>query len=161
MNEIKLIAFPNPILTTKALPVLPEEMGYMKEVATKMLSITSHNGGIGLAGPQANISKRIIVLKHNGQDIVMINPEIVEKSGKNSIEEGCLSLRGIRIKINRSAQLTVKYLNLDGEEKVTEASGVFAICIEHEIDHLDGILFTDRSGPMKDLWLKRYFKGRK
>lgn len=161
MNDIKLIAFPNPILTTKAEIVTQEELSSMREISRKMIDIMHKEKGIGLAGPQANVSKRIIVLHNNGQDIVMINPEILNKDGRNSIEEGCLSLKGIRIKINRSARLTVKYLSLDGEEKTTEANGTFAICVEHEIDHLDGILFTDRSGPMKDLWLKRYFKGRK
>lgn len=158
VSDIKLVAFPNPILKTKALSVEPEEMESMKIVSEKMIAIMDSEKGIGLAGPQANISKRIIVLKNDNRNVTMINPTVLTSEGNTMIEEGCLSLKGVRIKIRRSAGVTVKYLDLSGKENTIEANGLFAICIQHEIDHLDGIMFTDRSGPMKDLHLKKYFK---
>jgi len=161
MYDIKLIAFPNPILKAVAEPVLESELESMKNVSSKMIEIMDEGNGIGLAGPQVNILKRIIVVKCDGQNITLLNPEITQKSGLDSVEEGCLSLKGIRIRIKRSSSITVKYLSLNGEEKILEAHGILAICIEHEIDHLQGILIVDRAGPMKDLFLKKYFKGRK
>lgn len=161
MHDIKLISFPNPILRAIAETVLESDLEYMKIVSTKMTEIMNAGNGIGLAGPQANILKRIIVVKHDNQNLTLLNPEIIQKNGSDSVEEGCLSLKGIRIKIKRSSNITVKYLSLNGEEKILEAYGILAICIEHEIDHLQGILIVDRAGPMKDLYLKRYFKGRK
>lgn len=157
--DIKLVAYPNSILKAKALPVSLEDLDEMNFIAGEMVSIMQRENGIGLAGPQANVSKRIIVVQNENQNIVMLNPEITSREGFNSIEEGCLSLKGIRTKIKRSSDITVNYMNLQGANCSLKASGVFAICIEHECDHLDGIMFIDRSGPMRDLHLKKYFKG--
>jgi len=108
--------------------------------------------GIGLAAPQVNVLKRVITIDIEGDkinQIVLINPEIIESSGETGIEEGCLSIPGCRALVPRKEKLTVKALNRQGQEFVLEADGLLAICIQHEIDHLNGVLFVDHISQLK------------
>lgn len=108
--------------------------------------------GIGLAAPQVNVLKRVITIDIEGDktnQIVLINPEIIESSGETGIEEGCLSIPGFRALVPRKEKLTVKALNRQGQEFVLEADGLLAICIQHEIDHLNGVLFVDHISQLK------------
>lgn len=108
--------------------------------------------GIGLAAPQVNVLKRVITIDIDGDktnQIVLINPEILESSGETGIEEGCLSIPGCRALVPRKEKLTVKALNYQGEEFTLSADGLLAICIQHEIDHLNGVLFVDHISQLK------------
>lgn len=108
--------------------------------------------GIGLAAPQVNVLKRVITIDIEGDktnQIVLINPEIVESSGETGIEEGCLSIPGCRALVPRKEKLTVKALNREGQTFTLEADGLLAICIQHEIDHLNGVLFVDHISQLK------------
>ncbi|AUI66776.1 MULTISPECIES: peptide deformylase [Glaesserella] len=108
--------------------------------------------GIGLAAPQVNVLKRVVTIDIEGDktnQIVLINPEIIESSGETGIEEGCLSIPGCRALVPRKEKLTVKALNRDGKEFTLEADGLLAICIQHEIDHLNGVLFVDHISQLK------------
>lgn len=108
--------------------------------------------GIGLAAPQVNVLKRVITVDIEGDktnQIVLINPEILESSGETGIEEGCLSIPGCRALVPRKEKVKVKALNRQGEEFVLDADGLLAICIQHEIDHLNGVLFVDHISTLK------------
>lgn len=108
--------------------------------------------GIGLAAPQVNVLKRVITIDIEGDksnQLVLINPEIIESSGETGIEEGCLSIPGCRALVPRKETLTVKALNRNGESFTLEADGLLAICIQHEIDHLNGVLFVDHISALK------------
>ena len=108
--------------------------------------------GIGLAAPQVNVLKRVITIDIEGDktnQIVLINPEILASSGETGIEEGCLSIPGCRALVPRKEKLTVKALNRNGEEFTLDADGLLAICIQHEIDHLNGVLFVDHISLLK------------
>ena len=103
--------------------------------------------GIGLAATQVDVHKRLIVIdisENKDQPLVLINPEIIEKDGVEVMEEGCLSVPGIYAKVERAEAITVRALDRDGQAFEMDADGLLAVCIQHEIDHLDGILFTDR-----------------
>ena len=108
--------------------------------------------GVGLAAPQVGILKRVIVIdnrdEENGKRFYMINPEIIEKEGIEVGMEGCLSVPGKQGTVERSKDIKVKYNDLSGEEKILEAEDFLARILQHEIDHLDGILYTDKAIEM-------------
>lgn len=108
--------------------------------------------GVGLAAPQVGILKRVIVIdnrdEENGKRFYMINPEIIEKEGVEVGMEGCLSVPGKQGTVERSKDIKVKYNDLSGEEKILEAEDFLARILQHEIDHLDGILYTDKAIEM-------------
>ncbi|MGN1393175.1 MAG: peptide deformylase [Succinivibrionaceae bacterium] len=119
-----------------------------------MFETMYHNEGIGLAAPQVGIYKKLVVIdvvgdKKEENQIVLINPIIIEKSGTTGIEEGCLSVPGLKGFVERAEQITVSALNKKGEEFHIKADGLLAICIQHELDHLNGKLFIDYLSPMK------------
>jgi len=108
--------------------------------------------GIGLAAPQVDILQRIITIDIEGDkqnQLVLINPEILASEGETGIEEGCLSIPGFRALVPRKEKVTVKALDRHGKEFTLDADGLLAICIQHEIDHLNGILFVDYLSPLK------------
>lgn len=108
--------------------------------------------GIGLAAIQVNVHKRLLVADVSGdasQPLVLINPEIVKIQGEEEMEEGCLSVPGFYEAVKRAESIRVKALNRDGEAFEMEADGLLAVCIQHEIDHLDGKLFVDYLSPLK------------
>lgn len=123
----------------------------LKTLAEDMIETMHAEGGIGLAGPQVGILKRIFVMNVIPEegDIIVINPEIVEKDGESVAYEGCLSLPQMYGQVKRSTNLKLKYQDLNGEFHEMEAEGLKARCIQHEYDHLDGIMFTEKLiGPL-------------
>jgi len=108
--------------------------------------------GVGLAAPQVGILKRVIVIdnrdEENGKRFYMINPEIIEKEGVEVGMEGCLSVPGKQGTVERAKDIKVRYNDLSGEEKILEAEDFLARILQHEIDHLDGILYTDKAIEM-------------
>ena len=126
-----------------------------------MFQTMYHAEGIGLAGPQVGVSKRVIVVDLHDEEVppfALVNPRVVESSrDTDKAEEGCLSIPGITGAVTRPARVTVEGLDPQGSPVRMEAEGLLARCLQHEIDHLDGILFLDRLSPLKrDMLLKKY-----
>src|ERR1700730_18507295 len=123
--------------------------------------------GIGLAAPQINVSQRITVIdvsfkKNSKEKLVLINPEIIDRTGKTVEEEGCLSLPDIREKVTRAAWVKVRAQDVEGKAFEIEGTELLGRCMQHEIDHLDGILFIERLSRLKrDLMLRRIKKMQK
>ncbi len=108
--------------------------------------------GIGLAATQVDVHQRVVVIDVSEEKNalrVFVNPEIVAEAGSETGEEGCLSVPGIYDKVERAAQVTVRYLDLDGQAQELAADGLLAVCIQHEIDHLNGKVFVDHLSQLK------------
>jgi len=138
---------PDPILREKAekIPSKKIRSKEIQELITDMIDTMRYANGVGIAAPQVGASKRIIVLKHNGKDLVLVNPRILSKSWKKvTSEEGCLSIPGIYGRCKRNKNIRVLGRNITGAKVIMQCSGLSSIIIQHEIDHLNGILFTDR-----------------
>lgn len=151
MSVLQVLTFPDDRLRTVAKPVeavTPE----IQKIVDDMIETMYDEEGIGLAATQVDIHQRIVVIdisENRDQPIVLINPEILEKRGEDGIEEGCLSVPGARALVPRAAEVTVKALDRDGNPFTLEADDLLAICIQHELDHLQGKLFVDYLSPLK------------
>ena len=158
-----IVLFPDDILTTKCEPV-EEVDDSIRELIDDMVETMYDAPGVGLAAPQVGVPLRITVIDPTAgeeeDDLhVLINPEIVEAEGHLSWEEGCLSIPGVYEKIDRAARVKVRALDRDGEPYELEAEDLMSVCIQHEIDHLDGILFLDRMSRLKRrIAVKKYKK---
>ncbi|MGV2873192.1 peptide deformylase [Colwellia sp. E150_009] len=152
MTILTVLRFPDPRLKTIANPVT-EITEATLTIINDMLSTMYEEKGVGLAATQVNIHQRIVVMdvSENGdQPIVLINPEIIAKSDETVInEEGCLSVPGIYAKVDRHTSCTVKALDKNGKEFTLDGEGLLSICIQHELDHLNGVLFVDYLSPLK------------
>ena len=159
----KIVKYPEPVLAQKAEPVTKFDAG-LEALVTDMFDSMYAAEGIGLAGPQIDVSQRVIVIdlsfqKDPAQKIAMINPEIIYSDGKAYEEEGCLSLPDIRAKVSRAATVRVRAQNVKGETFELEGTELLARAFQHEIDHIDGILFLDRLSRLKrDLLVRRIKK---
>ncbi|OGE83880.1 MAG: peptide deformylase [Candidatus Doudnabacteria bacterium RIFCSPLOWO2_01_FULL_44_21] len=144
---LKIIIVPNPILTQKT-ELVSKFDSALSKLTSQMIAACRNASGIGLAAPQIGKSIRlcIINLEHMGMPpFALVNPKIVKKSWKKvELEEGCLSIPGVCGIVRRPQKITIKAKNLDGEEKKFEADGLVSRVIQHEVDHLDGILFTSK-----------------
>ena len=109
-----------------------------------MLELMREENGIGLAANQAGLTQRLVVIELPDAIFRMINPEIVEKKGRASIEEGCLSFPGVILNVPRAEHVAVKYTEENGDEMLLEADGLLGIALQHEIDHINGITFNKR-----------------
>jgi len=150
----KIILYPNKILRKKS-----EEVGEVNEeiriLAGEMVEIMVKEDGIGLAAPQVGILKRIIVVMMEKGPETFVNPRIIVKSKETEImEEGCLCLPGVFLKIKRAKKVEVEALNLQGEKVRMKTEGLTARIFQHEIDHLEGILFIDRASLWQKIKLK-------
>ncbi len=147
-----VITYPNAKLRIKSTPVEVFDQK-LEELVSDMFETMYQAEGIGLAAPQIDIHKQIIVIDlkdENNQRYVVINPEFVLMEGSDSIEEGCLSVPlEYRAKVERSAHVVVKCQNEKGETYQIDATGLLAICLQHEIDHLQGKLFIDHISNLK------------
>lgn len=133
------------VLRKKARPVEKFD-DRLRELAEDMLETMEAENGVGLAGPQVGVLRRIFVMDVDEQGkTVVVNPEIFEATGEQCEIEGCLSLPGLYSHVKRPEKLKLKYQDLDGNFQEIEAEGLKAICICHETDHLDGILFRDKA----------------
>ena len=159
----QVIKYPDPILAQKAEPVTVFDKA-LETLCDEMFESMYAAEGIGLAAPQIAISKRITVIdvsfkKRPEDKLVLINPEIIDREGKQTEEEGCLSLPDIREKVQRNAWVKVRAQNSKGEWFEVEGEELLSRALQHEIDHLDGILFIDRLSRLKrDLTLRRIKK---
>lgn len=130
----------------RAMPKVPVRTGISSEIASILLDAMRREAGIGLSANQIGMEVRAFSMEmRNGEEIVLFNPEIVERSlGEEIGEEGCLSFPGLRLKVRRHERVTVRFQDVMGDEHDVAFEGIDAICAQHEIDHLDGVTFTDR-----------------
>ena len=160
-----ILHFPDPELKKKSTPVTvinDATRALVQDMAETMYAAP----GVGLAAPQIGVHQRIIVIDVSHKDeepelIVAINPVIVHADGESYEEEGCLSVPKYAANVRRHARVVVKALDLDGNEVTYKADELLAIAFQHEIDHLDGILFVDHLSPLKrEIFRKRYRRSR-
>lgn len=163
MAVMDLQYWPADVLRRKAEPVTefgPELARVLEDMAETMYV----ERGIGLAAPQVGLSRRMLVMdipkgeERNSELRMLVNPTIVEKSGVILWEEGCLSFPGITAEVKRSARVTVRYQDADGRWQELIADGLEAVCVQHELDHLDGVTFLDYLSPLKRKLLLRDLK---
>jgi peptide deformylase len=151
MTALNVLIYPEEHLKVVCDPVLNVNDDTRK-IINDMFDTMYQEEGIGLAAPQVDILQRIITIDIEGDkqnQLVLINPEILDAEGETGIEEGCLSIPGFRALVPRKEKVTVRALDRDGKEFTLKADGLLAICIQHEIDHLNGILFVDYLSPLK------------
>jgi peptide deformylase len=154
---LNILKYPDKRLRTIAKPVVSVDET-IKQQVKDMFETMYEAPGIGLAATQVNFHKRIIIIDISDQcnePICLINPEIIEKSGEIEWEEGCLSVPDYYENVIRANDVKVKALNQHGETFELEASEMLSVCIQHEIDHLDGILFVDHLSKLKQKRLKK------
>jgi len=163
----KILTEPDPILRKKCEPLEKVDID-TKKLMDDMLETMYAAPGIGLAAVQVGILKRLVVIdiskgEEEKKPIFLINPQIINQSKKTSVyEEGCLSLPGQFAEIERPAECTIKYIDYNGKEKDLKADGLLATCIQHEVDHLNGILFIDYLSKLKkDMIIKKLVKQKK
>ena len=163
----KILTEPDPILRKKCEPLEKVDID-TKKLMDDMLETMYAAPGIGLAAVQVGILKRLVVIdiskgEEEKKPIFLINPQIIHRSKKTSVyEEGCLSLPGQFAEIERPAECTIKYIDYNGKEKDLKADGLLATCIQHEVDHLNGILFIDYLSKLKkDMIIKKLVKQKK
>jgi len=145
MAKLKILEFPDPRLRTKAAPVTVVDDD-LRALIDDMFETMYAAPGIGLAATQVDVHKRLLVTDisvDKDDPYVLINPEILEKDGITVTDEGCLSVPGYYEEVERAEHIKVHYLNRDGVGTELEAHGLLAVCVQHEIDHLDGKLFVD------------------
>lgn len=145
-----ILPFGDPILRKKAKPVDELNAKTLKLLDEMAETLYATDGRAGLAAPQVGILRRVIVMDCGEGLIELINPEIIEKSGEQFGMEACLSFPGYYGNVKRANYVKVKTMNRKGEEVILEGEGFLAVCMQHEIDHLDGILFVDH---VQEKWL--------
>ena len=164
----EIVTFPDERLRQICAPVT-EFDDALKELTDDMFETMYDDEGIGLAAPQIGIEKRIVVIdipeedgKQGKNKLVLINPKITAKEGEVASEEGCLSVPEYRAEVKRFEKITLECRDLNGQKQVYEADGLLAICMQHELDHLDGKLFIDYLSRLKrDRLLTKYRKLKK
>lgn len=156
MSLLPILRFPDPRLHKKAAPVQKVDESIRKLIAD-MAETMYEAPGIGLAATQVDVHKRVIVIdvsEDKSKLFAFINPEIIERSGEQVGEEGCLSVPGIYEKVNRSERVKVRALDPQGALFTLEAEGLLAVCVQHEIDHLEGKVFVEHLSRLKQSRIK-------
>ena len=151
MSILTILEFPDERLRKKAVPVEVVDAGVVK-LLDDMLETMYESRGVGLAATQVNVHRRIIVIdvsENKDSPLFLINPEIIAKDGVEESEEGCLSVPGFFEKVKRAEHIKVKALGRDGKSFEIEARDLLAVCVQHEMDHLEGKLFVDYLSPLK------------
>lgn len=153
----RLRLYPDAVLRKKSLP-LDDVNGAVRDLMAGMAEIMYTYNGIGLAAPQVGMLQRIIIADVGEGLITLANPEILQKEGEGRLEEGCLSLPDIQVDITRSQSIFVRGLNPEGKEVQHELSDLMARVIQHEIDHLNGVLIIDYASTTEKILLRRQLK---
>jgi peptide deformylase len=156
MALLPILRYPDPRLHTRAAPVA-EVNESIRKLAADMAETMYEAPGIGLAATQVNVHQRVIVIdvsEDKSKLMVFVNPEILWREGECEGEEGCLSVPGIYETVKRSARVKVKALGLDGKPFELEAEGLLAVCVQHELDHLDGKVFVEYLSALKQNRIK-------
>jgi peptide deformylase len=151
MARLQILEFPDPRLRTRAQPV-DQVDDALRKLIDDMFETMYEAPGIGLAATQVNVHKRLLVIdlsQDRSEPLALINPQIIERAGVEESEEGCLSVPGIYEKVARAERIRVRTLDRNGDTTEIEASGLLAVCIQHEMDHLEGKLFVDYLSELK------------
>lgn len=151
MAILDILEFPDPRLRTKAKPVTKVDDN-IRKLTDDMLETMYQAPGIGLAATQVNVHQRIVVIdvsEEKDQPLVLINPEFEVISGEQDFDEGCLSVPGYYETVTRAEKIRLKALNREGEAFEMECDGILSVCVQHELDHLDGKLFVDHISKLK------------
>lgn len=151
MALLPILRYPDPRLHTRASPVSSFDDA-LRQLVADMAETMYEAPGIGLAATQVNVHKRIVIIdvSEDKSDLrVFVNPEIISRSGEQSCEEGCLSVPGVYETVSRAEHVRVRALNERGEPFELEAEGLLAVCIQHELDHLDGKVFIEYLSQLK------------
>lgn len=151
MALLTILEFPDPRLRTRAVPV-KEVDDALRQLIDDMTETMYQANGIGLAATQVNVHQCIVVIdvsEERNQPRVFINPEIIDREGDEVMEEGCLSVPGIYDTVRRAERVRVRALDRDGNAFELDADGLLAVCIQHEMDHLNGKLFVDYLSDLK------------
>ncbi|MEE2730798.1 MAG: peptide deformylase [Pseudomonadota bacterium] len=151
MAILDILEFPDPRLRTKAKPVTKVDDN-IRKLTDDMLETMYEAPGIGLAATQVNVHQRIVVIdvsEEKNQPLVLINPEFEVISGEQDFDEGCLSVPGYYETVTRAEKIRLHALNRDGEPYEMVCDGILSVCIQHELDHLDGKLFVDHISKLK------------
>jgi len=163
MAILKIIKFPDSRLRTLAKPV-EKVNNEVRQLLKDMLETMNNANGIGLAATQVNVHKRLLVLdvsENRDQPMVFVNPEILVKDGLQTYEEGCLSVPETYAEVQRAEEIRVRAQDKNGEFFELEAHDLLAVCLQHEIDHLDGKLFVDYLSPLKRQRLRKKLEKQK
>ena len=176
MPILKIARMGHPVLAKKAQPVMDPTAPMIRRLVNSMVETMIDANGAGLAAPQVHVPLRVVVFQapegrsdglteaerydHTAPLTVLINPEIVERSDEASTyEEGCLSIPDYYAEVERPAGVKVRYLDRQGKERMLDAEGLLSTCVQHEIDHLDGVLFIDHISKLKrDMVVKKFRK---
>jgi len=158
----EILIWPHPILKQKAKPVAKVDAS-IRTLVKDMFETMYAADGVGLAAPQVGILHRVIVLDTRSQQetakpIAMVNPEIIGMEGATTYTEGCLSIPGEAEDVDRAAVVTVKFLDVEGQEQTLRCDGLLAIAVQHEVDHLDGTVFVDHVSSLKRELIRKKMK---
>jgi len=156
-TELKIRLFGDPVLRKKARKVAKVGAEHA-DVLSRMSRLMYESKGIGLAAPQVGVNQRMIVVDIGTGLYKLVNPKIVKKEGRQALEEGCLSVPGIYIKVGRSAKIWLEALDESGKPQNICAAGMLACVFQHEIDHLEGRLIVDYASLLKKISLKKKLK---
>ena len=164
MSQLSILEFPDPRLRTRAEPVHTFD-AKLKQLVADMFETMYAANGVGLAATQVDVHQRVLVADMSDDrlhPLALINAQIIEKDGSQVYQEGCLSFPGLYADVTRALKVKVRAQDVDGQEIIVEAEGPLAVCIQHELDHLDGKVFVDYLSALKrTLLLKRLEKQRK
>lgn len=156
--QLKIVEFPDPVLRRATQPVTVFDEA-LKTFVDEMTIVMKDDDGVGIAAPQVGVSKKVAVVCFEGERYVLVNPVIVEASGTQRGEEGCLSFPGVFGEIERAERVVVECQDETGANRRHEAEGFVARAFQHEIEHLEGRLLIDHFSPMKrELIRKRLMK---
>jgi len=151
MARMEVLHFPDPRLRKKAAPVATVDEK-VRQLAADMLETMYAENGVGLAATQVNVQLRVVVIdisEERNQPLALVNPEVLELEGREQSQEGCLSVPGYFDVVERATKIRYRYQSLDGGTIEADADGLMAICVQHEIDHLNGRLFIDYLSSLK------------
>jgi len=154
MAQLPILEFPDPRLRTKAAPVDPGRVTEpaFQQLLDDMFETMYQAPGIGLAASQVDVHQRFMVIdvsEEKDRPLVFVNPEITHKAGEQVYQEGCLSVPGIFAEVTRAHEIHVRAIGRDGQPFELSIDGLLAVCIQHEMDHLNGVLFVDYLSPLK------------
>lgn len=167
VETLPILIAPNPLLKARARAVGSDDAESVRELLPRMYATMYRAPGIGLAAPQVGVGLRVCIVDlmpdRNPAPITLINPEVLAVSEEVATrEEGCLSLPGQYAEITRPARVKIRYCDIEGAGREIEAEGLLAACLQHEIDHLDGVLFIDHLSSLKrNMILRRLAKERR
>jgi peptide deformylase len=157
VSQLRIINYPDPRLRRKSTPVTAFDAG-LKALADRMFELLAEARGVGLAAPQVGINQRLFIMNLTGEPDsrrVYVNPELVDLEGASEAEEGCLSIPGVSVTIRRAVRARIRALDVLGRPFEEDAENLPCRCWQHETDHLNGVLITDRMGPADKIATRR------